>query len=461
MLNLEDVKVVGGDQRVPLLDGSSKRYINFDNAASTPVLEPVWKGITRFMTWYSSIHRGAGFKSQVSTWAYEKSREILCDFLGADATERVVIFGKQTTDAINKLSYRYPFEEGDVLITSIMEHHSNDLPWRDKVKVVRIYSDEQSPIQPHHLEKALQQYQGRCKLVAITGASNVTGIINPIYELAEVAHKYGAEILVDAAQLAPHREIRMGRRGDPACIDYLALSGHKMYAPFGTGALIGWPDIFEKGRPEYVGGGTVKFVSEDEVLWKEPPEKDEAGSPNVVGAVALALAAKTLKAIGMDAIARHEAELTEALVAELKSIPEVEFIGPQEYEMHTRVGVVPFNIKGLHHAKTAAILACEFGIAVRNGCFCAQPYLKYLLHFSDEASKQLMERLRRNEDFDLPGAVRASFGIYNRMEEVEAFAEAIRKIARGDYQGTYVRDKERSDYWPLEFKPDYADFFSF
>ncbi|MDQ7065756.1 MAG: aminotransferase class V-fold PLP-dependent enzyme [candidate division KSB1 bacterium] len=460
-MNLEHIRSVGQDLEVPLLDGTYRRYINFDNAASTPVLEPVWQGVQKFMQWYSSIHRGAGFKSQLSTWAYEKSREVLCDFLGADASERVVIFGRHTTDAINKLANRYPFQQGDVLITTIMEHHANDLPWRGKAEIVRIKSDEKSPIRPEVLEQALKENQGRCKLVAITGASNVTGLINPIYELAKVTHRYGAEIMVDAAQLAPHRQIHMGRRGDEEAIDYLVLSAHKMYAPFGAGAIVGWPDIFELGAPDYVGGGAVKFVAEDEVLWKEPPDKEEAGSPNVVGVVALSLAANTLQKIGMEAVAEHEARLAARLLDGLTAIPEIELVGPHFYDKNLRVGVIVFNLKGMHHSKTAAILSCEFGIAVRNGCFCAHPYLKYLLKYSEEEARNLREKIRNNEDVELPGAVRASFGIYNTLDEVDYFLEAIAKIARGDYSGEYIKDPEHGDYWPRGFDIDFRDFFNF
>ncbi len=461
MMQSDYIRSVGQDLEVPLLDGSYRRYVNFDNAASTPALEPVWQGVKKFMQWYSSIHRGAGFKSQLSTWAYETSREILCDFLGADASERVVIFGRHTTDAINKLANRYPFQEGDVLVTTIMEHHANDLPWRGKAEIVRIKSDEKSPIDPQALEEALKGQNGRCKLVAITGASNVTGLINPIYDLARVAHRYGAEIMVDAAQLAPHRQIHMGRRGDEAAIDYLVMSGHKMYAPFGAGAIVGWPDIFQQGAPDYVGGGAVKFVAEDEVLWKDPPDKEEAGSPNVVGVVAMALAANTLMRIGMDTVADHEARLASRLLDGLKKIPGIELVGPDFYDKDSRVGVIVFNVEGMHHSKTAAILSCEFGIAVRNGCFCAHPYLKYLLKYSEEEAHQLREKLRNNEDVELPGAVRASFGIYNTPDEVEYFLEAIEKVARGDYRGDYVKDPDHGDYWPRGFSIDFRDFFNF
>lgn len=454
-------QVVGQDLEVPLLDGSRRRYINLDNAASTPALLAVWSGVEKFSQWYSSIARGAGFKSQVSTWAYEQSRSILCSFVGAEPAERVVIFGKHTTDAINKLSYRFPFQPGDVLLTTNMEHHANDLPWRDKVEVVRVKASDMQPLDLAPFEDALKKYQGRCKLVAVTGASNVTGIINPIHQLARLAHQYGAQIFVDAAQLAPHRQIRMGSRDDDDCIDYLCISGHKMYAPFGAGALIGWPDIFKRGVPEYVGGGAVMFIHDDEIVWKAPPEREETGSPNVVGAIAMAFAAQALTRIGMQHIAEHEALLTKRLIDGLKAIPDIYFVGPDEYDLKTRVGVISFNLRGMHHSKTAAILGCEFGIGVRNGCFCAQPFLKQLLDCPQEKSLDILHKLKSNQPVDLPGAVRASMGVYNSMSDVEAFLDAMQAIAANRYAGTYKVVTQTGDYWAEGFRPPLSDFFNF
>jgi selenocysteine lyase/cysteine desulfurase len=219
---------------------------------------------------------------------------------------------KNTTDAINKLSYRLPLNKsnGDVVLVSLLEHHSNDLPWRAQARVEHIAADSLGRLDEADFDRLLALHIGRVKLVAITGASNVTGYVPDIHRLAEKAHEAGADILVDCAQLAPHRAIDMGPLADPAHLDYVALSAHKLYAPFGTGALIARRDTFEQGEPEYRGGGTIEYVGLDSVAWAEPPERDEAGSPNVVGAVALAAAIKALQAIGMETITRHEAELT-------------------------------------------------------------------------------------------------------------------------------------------------------
>src|SRR5512140_3038999 len=303
-------RIVGINQQVPLLNGETRTYVNFDNAASTPVLREVLDTINDFMNWYSSIHRGTGFKSKVATQAYDDARHIVADFVGANLSDHTVIFGKNTTDAINKLSYRLPLKKDDVVLVSLLEHHSNDLPWRAQAHVEHVKADALGRLDVNDLDRLLEVYQGRVKLVAITGASNVTGHLPDIHAIARKAHAAGAEILIDCAQLAPHRRVAMGDLNDPAHLDYVSISAHKMYAPFGTGALIGRKDTFERGEPEYRGGGTIEIVTIDNVEWSGAPERDEAGSPNVVGAVALAAAIKALNQIGMDVVADHEAELT-------------------------------------------------------------------------------------------------------------------------------------------------------
>lgn len=453
--------VVGGDRQVPLLDGRWQRYINLDNAASTPALRPVLRGINHFMEWYCSVHRGSGFKSQVSTWAYEKSRELVTDFLGGDVNERVVIYGKNTTEAVNKLARRYPFRDGDILLTTDMEHHSNDLPWRSRVRIERLLCDETGAVHMQAFADALKNHRGCVRLVAVTGASNVTGILNPIADIARLAHAAGAEIFVDAAQLAAHRQIRIGKRGQDDCIDYLALSAHKMYAPFGTGALIGWKEVFNDGAPDMVGGGTVWLVTPDDVIWRESPDRDEAGSPNVVGAVALALAAHFLLRLGMPALVEHESKLTAHMLAGMREIPGIRIYGPLSADPNARLGVIAFNIQDEPHGRVAAVLACEAGVAVRNGCFCAHPYIKKLLGITAPEMRDLEDRVRRGDYANLPGAVRISFGGYNTMAEVDHTLAALRQIASHSYAGEYVADERYGEYWPKNYHPDYSDFFSF
>lgn len=451
--------VVGGDVTVPLLDGRRCRYINFDNAASTPVCVQVQRGLEQFMPYYASIHRGAGFKSLVSTQAYETVREILLRFFAARSEERCVVFVKNTTEAVNKLARRYPFRRGDVLLTTLMEHHSNDLPWRQRVRIDRIDVDPYGRIDLNQIEDRLKAHRGAVRLVAVTGASNVTGVINPIYEIARLAHEHGAEILVDAAQLAPHRAVRMGTRDDAEALDYLTISAHKMYAPYGTGALIGWRSTFEQGVPDMTGGGTVAFVTPDEVLWRQPPDKEEAGSPNVVGAIALGLAVWVLETVGLETLTEHERQLTERLLEGLRPMENVVVYGPPTADVDARVGVVPFNIRKMPHPQTAAILGCEFGIGVRHGCFCAHPYVKKLLECPDAESEKIIRSLQQGKRVDLPGMVRISFGGYNTLDEVDYLIEAVERIRRHDFRGTYVQNPQTGEYWPEGYRFAPEDFF--
>jgi len=450
------------DQQVPLLDGSLGPYVNFDNAASTPPLRVVQSTLNRFMPWYASIHRGAGFKSQLATDAYETARAITLQFVGTDPRTHVCIFGKNSTEAINKLARRFQFPKGrDVVLVSKMEHHSNDLPYRPLAKVVHVDVQRNGELDEFDFDYKLRYYSGRVGLVAVSGASNVTGLINPIHRLAEKAHAAGAQILVDAAQLAPHRKIEMGPLEDPSHIDYVALSAHKMYAPYGTGALIGRRDTFETGEPDLRGGGEVELVTEDTVLWSSPPDRDEAGSPNVVGAVALAAAIRQLEAIGMDKVAEHEASLTAYALRRLRQIEDVELYGDSDpSRARLRVGVVPFNLKGLSHFLVAAILGYEFGIGVRNGCFCAHPYILSLLGISQEETERVRAKMTAHDRRTNPGLVRASFGMYNTLEEVDQFAEALEKIVRGEYLGRYVQDAASGDFVPEGWEARFENFFT-
>ncbi len=462
-LTIDNVRnnIVGIDAQVPLLDGSSRTYVMFDNAASTPSLQPVLDKVNEFVSWYSSVHRGAGFKSQLSTHVYEETRQIVADFVGADRATHTVIFGKNSTEVLNKLARRFPFAAGDVVLSSLMEHHSNLLPWRRVAHVDHIEVDANGALDEAHLDQLLDQYAGRVRLVVITGASNVTGYINPIHRIARKAHAAGAHILVDGAQLVPHRAVDMRPIDDPEHIDYLIFSAHKMYAPYGTGALVGRKDTFEQGEPDIVGGGTVSMVTVDDVDWAAPPDKDEAGSPNVVGAVALAKTILCLQEIGMDAIADHERQLTSYLLRKLAAVPGVRVYGISDpARAEEKVGVVPFTVDRVNHILVAAVLSAEGGIAVRNGSFCAHPYTQRLLNISRERVEVLRENVRQGLRRDLPGLVRASFGCYNDEAEIDWFIEVLTKIARSEYRGHYVQDARSGDFRPDGFAPDFADYFT-
>lgn len=233
-----------------------------------------------------------------------------------------------------------------------------------------------------------------------------------------------------------------------------------MYAPFGTGALIGPKAIFLQGAPDYVGGGTVDVVTLDEVHWAGTPDRDEAGSPNVVGAVAMAAAAQVLMDVGMEAIAAHEEELIAYALERLPTVPGLKIYGETDpARAHEKVGVIPFNLEGVSHFKLAAILGYEGGIGVRSGCFCAHPYVVHLLHLDETTATTWRDQLLSGDKSHMPGMVRASFGCYNNTDDVDRLVAMLARIAAGDYQGDYVLDLASGEYTPAGFDESLADYF--
>jgi cysteine desulfurase / selenocysteine lyase len=448
---------------VPLLNGTSSKYINFDNAASTPAMDVVREKVDQFLNYYSSVHRGTGYKSQLSTSLYDESRQIVMRFVGASPHEHVCIFGKNTTEAINKLAKRFQFyDQKNIVLVSSQEHHSNDLPWRAIAHVIHIGLTPEGELDEADYDRLLEEYRGKLALVSITGASNVTGYINPIHRLAAKAHAAGAQICVDCAQLAPHRKIRMGLLSDPEHLDYVTLSAHKMYAPYGTGALVGRRDTFAVGDPDMRGGGEVEIVTMDSVVWSDPPERDEAGSPNTVGAVALAAAITQLEGIGMDKVAAHEAELTSYALTKLNLNKQIVIYGDtQPDRTASRLGVIPINLKGLSHYYVAAVLGFEYGIGVRNGCFCAHPYLLKLMHVDDAESRRVRQEIIDGDKRDIPGLVRISFGLYNTLAEVDVLVDALQHISDGVVTGRYQQDKSSGAFMPDGWQPDFDQSFRF
>ena len=439
--------IVGLDQPMPVLGGRMVPYINLDNAATTPPLKSVVETVNRFLPYYSSVHRGAGFKSRVSTAAYNDAHDTIARFVGADTSGNTVIFGKNTTEAINKLAYRFPLADDSVVISTEMEHHSNDLPWRARARVVRARVTGDGRLDEDDVDRLLDAYGRRVALLTVCGASNVTGLVQPIHRLARKAHAVGARILVDAAQLAPHRRIDVKPDDDPDHLDYVAISSHKMYAPFGTGALIGRRDTFLSGAPEYQGGGTVEIVTPHDVHWAGLPDREEAGSPNVIGAIAIAAAAQALMEDGMDAITQHEAALTAYAIERLRSLPAVTIYGPSNTGSAVdRVGVITFNVGSIPHALVAAILGYEAGIGVRSGCFCAQQYVMRLLGIAEPDLSRRHREYLAGDRSRKPGMVRVSLGAYNVVEDIDALVAMVERIAQGQYEGQYCVVPETGDY---------------
>lgn len=439
--------IIGIDTLVPVLGGAERRYTFLDNAASTPAFRRVWKRIEEFLPWYSGVHRGTGFKSWVATEAYDRAHDVAGKFVGADLSLNQVIFTKNTTECINKLAARFRFGPDDVIITTGMEHHSNDLPWRRYARVVHVPIKELGYLDLDALRETLRVYKGKVGLVAVTGASNITGICEPVHDIAEWTHAAGALLFVDAAQLVPHRGVDMLPNDDPRHIDFLAFSAHKMYAPFGTGVLVGPTEFFEQRDPDAVGGGVASIVTLDDVEWNPSPHRDEAGSPNVIGGIALAEAIMVMESVGMDTIAAHEQRLLEYAFDRLRRIPRLIFYGPAE-NLKDKVGVIAFNVEGMHPALVAAILSTEGALGVRNGYFCAQPYVKKLLNVSEEVARDTGCGVVSDDGTAFPGMVRASFGCYSNEDDVNVLIDMLGRIARKEYKGDYVQNPDSGMFHP-------------
>jgi selenocysteine lyase/cysteine desulfurase len=430
-------RMLGAETEVACIDGRMLRYANLDYAASTPVMADVWAAVEAFVPWYSSVHRGSGVKSQIATAEYEGARDVVARFVGARPDDTVV-FARNTTEAINVFAAALP--EGTRVLSSTTEHHANMLPWRRHD--LRLLPFTRTPDELlDEAERALRAE--RIDLVAVTGASNVTGEVWPVAELASLAHEHGAELLVDAAQLAPHRAIDMARSG----IDHLAFSGHKLYAPFGAGALVGrLPD----GMPLLAGGGAIKLVTVDDVTWAPAPDRFEAGSPNTVGVVALAAACRSLMALGMDTVAAHERSLAVRMWTALDRVPGLEMLTQWAPGSVDRVGVATFNLARYRDPLLAAILSAEHAIGVRHGCFCAHPLMTHLLRVPDGAAQVFHAELRASRHPALPGAVRASLGLGTTTEDIDRLVGALHEIARYGPRSQYVHDPEHDEYRPAE-----------
>ncbi|MGH7721591.1 MAG: aminotransferase class V-fold PLP-dependent enzyme [Candidatus Dormibacteria bacterium] len=436
-------RLCGADMQVPLADGSLRRYVNLDCAASTPALESVVAAVTEVLPWYSSVHRGAGHLSQVSTRLYEAARQAVAAFVGARPGDSVV-FVRNTTDAINHLAACLRVPAGATVLSTEMEHHANMLPWRRLGPVEHLPPPRSAAQLLDSVDAALRAGGGRIAVLAVSGAGNVTGEVMPVAEMARLAHAHGAIISVDAAQLAPHRAIDMTALD----VDCLALSGHKMYAPFGAGALVVRTDLVAEAEPLLAGGGAVDFVTVDDVLWTGMPDRLEAGSPNVIGAIALGVAAGTLGTVGMTRIADHERELLARVDAAFAELPRLRRLRLWEDPSVDRLGVVTFTVAGLDHALVAAVLSAEHAIGVRHGCFCAHPYITHLLGIDAVAADSVRSSLRRGERVGIPGAVRASFGLGTTERDVDELCAALSQLLDRGPRLEYLQDVHTGDFHP-------------
>ncbi len=404
MFNVEEIR-----KDFPILERKvhGKRLVYFDNAATTQKPRQVIEAIKRFYEYYNAnVHRGFHTLSQEASELYEEAHEVLAKFINAYSWEEV-IFCHNTTDALNIVAYAWGLKninEGDEIVLTVMDHHSNMLPWRNvaaikgaKIKYVDITDDGYL-----NYEDLEQKITEKTKVVAFPIMSNVLGTINDVKRIVKLAHEVGAIVVADGAQSVPHMPTNVREMG----VDFLAFSGHKMLGPTGTGVLWGRRDLLEEMMPFKVGGDTIKDVTLEDVIWHDLPWRFEAGTPNIAGGIGLAEAAKYLMKIGMENVRNHEKELVEYTLKRFGEELEEDVIIHGPLDSEHRGGVVSFNVLGLHHHTVGKALDL-FGIAVRTGMHCAHP-----LHYR----------------LGLRGTVRASYYIYNTKEEIDYFVEALQKI---------------------------------
>ena len=357
----------------------------------------------------ANVHRGAHTLGDEATNLLMESRQATAKFIGASDQE--IIFVRNTTEAINLVAYSWGLDnlkEGDVIVTTLMEHHANLVPWQEvgrrtgaKVEVVGLTPDGQVDMDDYRNKLKLHP-----KLVSFVQVSNALGTINPVAEMTKLAHKVGAVVLVDGAQAVPHMRVDIGEIG----CDFYAFSGHKMLGPMGIGVLWGKRALLEKMSPFLTGGGMINEVYTDHSTWAELPEKFEAGTPNVAGAVGLMSAIKYLEKLGLPAqagmnnVREHDKQLVAYSIQQLQKIKEIRILGPKDSSQ--RSGSVSFEYQGVHAHDIAAILDSQ-GVAVRSGHHCTMP-----LHNS----------------LGVVASIRASFNVYTTKGDIDALVEALKKV---------------------------------
>ena len=394
------------------LDVIGAGFVHLDHAATAPCVRAAADAVNALLPSYGSVHRGTGPRSQTSTLEYERARDVIAEFLGCRRGDQVV-FTRNTTDALNLLARSLP--AGTTTIVFAGEHHANLLPWPSPLRLP-VPSLPSAAVAS--VAAALRSVSGPV-LLAVTGASNVTGEVWPLPELIATAHAHGARVVVDAAQLAPHAAISLAALG----ADYVALSGHKLYAPFGAGVLAGRADWLDAAPPYLAGGGASAAVGDatGDVRWQTGPARHEGGTPNLLGAVSLAAVCSALAAADRAALQDHEQELLAQLREGLRRVP-----GAAEVSLfrtaRPRVGIVSFAVPGRDPGAVATALADRYGIGVRAGQFCAHPLVRHL-------TGSVVATLSESGNAGCGGGlVRASFGLGTTAADIDSLLVALAEV---------------------------------
>ncbi|MFF0214783.1 aminotransferase class V-fold PLP-dependent enzyme [Streptomyces vinaceus] len=435
----EPLPVLGRDVTVPLVTGGEVTYAALDYAASAPALQRVWDDVAAYAPYYGSVHRGAGYLSQLSTDLFEQSRTTVAGFLDCSPSDQV-IFTRSTTDSLNLLAAVLP--AGCQVFVFETEHHASLLPWGDAQ--VTYLNAPRTPAQAvETLERALAQRDPYGPaLVCVTGASNVTGELWPVKELAAAAHAHGARIVLDAAQLAPHHPVSVQELD----VDWVAFSGHKLYAPFGSGVLAGRADWLQEAEPYLAGGGASRKVARRadggvDVEWHTTAARHEAGSPNVIGVYSIASACRALTEAGFEDLVARERHLIAKVREGLAEVPAVRILSLFGDEA-PRVGVISFVVDGWNSSHFAAALSAEYGIGVRDGLFCAHPLVRTLLGSEPQAQGECGAPEAAPGERSL-NAIRVSFGAGTPDEHVDRFVGAVKELVTSGAKWQYRTEEGR------------------
>ncbi|GGP88156.1 MULTISPECIES: aminotransferase class V-fold PLP-dependent enzyme [Streptomyces] len=440
----EPLAVLGRDVTVPLVTGGEVTYAALDYAASAPALQRVWDDVAAYAPYYGSVHRGAGYLSQLSTDLFEQSRVTVAEFLDCRPADQVV-FTRSTTDSLNLLAAVLP--AGCQVFVFETEHHASLLPWTN-AQVTYLDAPRTPGEAVAILERALADRTASIEegygpaLVCVTGASNVTGELWPVKELAAAAHAHGARIVLDAAQLAPHHPVSV-RDLD---VDWVAFSGHKLYAPFGSGVLAGRADWLQEADPYLAGGGASRKVSRREdggvdVEWHTTAARHEAGSPNVIGVYSIASACRALTEAGFENLVAREQRLVARVRDGLAEVPAVRVLSLFGDDA-PRVGVISFVVDGWNSSHFAAALSAEYGIGVRDGLFCAHPLVRTLLGSEPQAQGECGAPEAAPGERSL-NAIRVSFGAGTPDEHVDRFLGAVRELVADGAKWQYRTEEGR------------------
>ena len=433
------VALVGDALPVPCVDGAERPCLPFDVASATGALPQVLDAVEGFLPWYSSAECRVDYKAQASVLAYESTRLATLAFAGRGPdSDDVAVICQNATEAIDHLAVRLGLGSGDVVVTTVAEHHANLLPWWRAASCRYVECGWDGTFEPGDVAAALDRGPAP-RLLAVTGASHVTGWLPPLGEIIAAAHHRGIPVLVDAAQLAPHRPL-------PAEANYLVWSGHKMYAPFGAGVLIGPRRMLAAGDQSLLGGGATSVLDPNDATWMARQEREDPGSPNLIGAVALGAAISALQGIGWPAIIGHDRRIARLLRRGLAAIPTVRLLGPDPGT--DTLPVATFTVDGIPSALVAARLAAEDAIEVRHGCLHAHPYLSRLLGLRPAQARTSREQARNGGRGAMPDAVRASAGINTSERDVARLLRAVKRLVSEEPPVRYRRDPSTGDFYP-------------